>query len=64
VRKLAGFERVTLAPGASRRLTIHIGERELSYWSTATHGWVRAPGARTIFVGASSRDLRLSVNVR
>jgi beta-glucosidase len=61
VRKLAGFERVTLAPGASRRVTIPVGARELSYWSTATHGWVVPAGGRTIFVGASSRDIRLSV---
>jgi len=58
-RALAAFERVMLAPGESRRVTLHIGERQLSYYSVARHAWVLAPGARTLFVGASSRDIRL-----
>ncbi len=64
VRKLAGFERVPLAAGASRRVTIHVGARELSYWSATAHDWVLAKGPRTIFVGASSRDIRLKVDVK
>jgi beta-glucosidase len=64
LRKLAGFERITLAPGATKQVTIHIGARELSYWSSATHDWVLAKGPRTIFLGASSRDIRLRVDVK
>ena len=64
VRSLAGFERVALAAGASKRVVIHIGARELSYWSDTAHNWVVAKGSRTIFVGASSRDMRLKVDVK
>jgi beta-glucosidase len=59
-----GFERVTLQPGASKRITIHVGARELSYWSATTHGWVVAKGPRTIFLGASSRDIRLKTDLK
>jgi beta-glucosidase len=58
-RQLAGFERLVIPAGGSRQVTIHIGARELSYWSIERHGWVVASGRRTIEVGASSRDIRL-----
>jgi beta-glucosidase len=62
-RQLAGFEPVGLPAGASRRVTIHVSPRELSYWSTVDHRWVVATGTRSIFVGASSRDIRLKTEV-
>jgi len=62
-RQLAGFEQVGLSAGASRRVVIHVWPRELSYWSTADHRWVVATGTRPIYVGASSRDIRLKSKV-
>jgi beta-glucosidase len=59
VRELAGFDRVSLAPGASTHVTIHVPARSFQYWSVDTHDWAFALGARTLWVGASSRDLRL-----
>ena len=62
-RALAGFERVALRPGQAEEVTIHVSERALSYWSTAQQAWVVATGQRTVFVGSSSRDLRLSTSI-
>jgi beta-glucosidase len=62
-RQLVGFERVTLAPGERREVTVRVGARELSYWSADTHAWVRAGGERNVYVGASSRDIRLQAPV-
>lgn len=59
-RALAGFERVELEPGRSKRVTIRMGVRALSYWSVERHGWVVAAGRRAVYVGSSSRDIRLS----
>jgi beta-glucosidase len=59
VKSLAGFRRVDLAAGESRRLTVHVDGRSLSYWSVTEHRWQRALGARPVLVGSSSRDIRL-----
>ncbi len=63
VKSLAGFERVTLAPGASKLVKVHVDARTLSYWSTKDHAWKMAGGRRTFMVGASSRDIKLKTDV-
>ena len=63
-QSLAGFERIVLAPGESRMVTMHVGPRALSIWSVATHDWAVVPGARAVLVGSSSRDIRLRGTLR
>ncbi|MGW0950155.1 glycoside hydrolase family 3 protein [Streptomyces sp. NPDC002623] len=60
VRSLAAFDRVELDPGHSRRITLHVTERSLSYWDTDAQRWIRPAGRRTVHVGSSSRDIRLT----
>jgi beta-glucosidase len=60
---LAGFARVELQPGETRDVRLQVAQRQLSYWSTASHDWRVATGTRTVRVGASSRDIRLQANV-
>ena len=59
-QSLAAFARVTLAPGEVHTLTLHIDPRAWSYWSVSTNNWAIAPGRRSVFVGSSSRDIRLT----
>jgi len=61
--KLAGFERVQLSPGQSTNVQIHLDSLELSYWSTPAQKWVLASGARKIYVGTASDDIRLEGSV-
>jgi beta-glucosidase len=63
VHALADFARITLRPGATQRLHMHVAPERLRYWSNANSAWHAVPGARTVYVGASSRDLRLSQRV-
>jgi beta-glucosidase len=58
-RSLIGFRRIELAPGRAAIVTFHVGPEQLSYWSADAHGWVMPKGKRQVFVGASSRDIRL-----
>ena len=63
VHKLVAFGRVTLAPGHSADLTLHVVPRSLSYWSSSDQQWALGTGARQILVGSSSRDLPLQTTM-
>ena len=63
VRALVGFDRVFVAAGQTRNVTLHVLPRQLQYWSTKEGKWVTASGKRMLSVGASSRDLRLEQSI-
>ncbi|HKQ12621.1 MAG TPA: glycoside hydrolase family 3 C-terminal domain-containing protein [Steroidobacteraceae bacterium] len=63
VRALADFQRITLRPGEAKSVSLHIAPDRLRYWSIADSTWHVVSGARTVYVGASSRDLRLKQRV-
>ncbi|WP_317695176.1 glycoside hydrolase family 3 C-terminal domain-containing protein [Aeromicrobium sp. REDSEA-S32_B7] len=62
-RQLAGFEKVRLAAGESRWVTVRIEPRALQHWDVERDAWVTGTGRRTVEVGSSSRDLRRSAEV-
>ncbi|HVX68135.1 MAG TPA: glycoside hydrolase family 3 C-terminal domain-containing protein [Mycobacteriales bacterium] len=63
-QQLAGFAKVHLSPGQSRRVTIPLDPRAFQYWDVRTHRFREAPlGCQTITVGTSSRDSRFGVGV-
>ncbi|MFE9685455.1 beta-glucosidase [Streptomyces sp. NPDC002701] len=63
VRVLSGYRRLALKAGESRPVTVRVDERTLSSWDQDRHGWALGTGRRTVWVGASSRDLRLRTAV-
>ncbi len=63
VRALVAFDRIHLAAGEVKTVTLHVAPRQLQYWSTKDGKWVTATGTRTLSVGASSRDLRLNQTI-
>ena len=63
VRMLRGFDKVELRPNEAKRVEITLDPRSFQYWDEMSHGWTFLGGQRTISVGDSSRDLRLSGNV-
>ncbi len=60
---LAAFTRVSFGPGETKTVTMHVPLRSLEYWSVKQNRWIKA-APRRVNVGASSRDIRLSVNVQ
>ncbi|KAL3263347.1 hypothetical protein ABHI18_001884 [Aspergillus niger] len=60
VRQLRGFERVEIDAGGHSYVTFDLRRRDLSYWDVVTQEWLVASGSYNVYVGASSRDLRLN----
>jgi beta-glucosidase len=56
VKLLRGFEKVPLAPGETRRITIPVAVKDLAYYDPAAKAWVVERGAYTVQVGPSSRQ--------
>jgi len=56
---LRGFEKVTLAPGETRRVTIPVAVKDLAYYDPAAKAWAVERMAYPVFVGPSSRQADL-----
>ena len=61
VKELKGFQKVSLNPGQTRTVTFEITPGMLHYYDDAKGAWVAEPGAFTAYVGASSDDIRGTV---
>ncbi|KAF2234256.1 glycoside hydrolase family 3 protein [Viridothelium virens] len=59
-RQLRGFDKLSLTPGSSGTASFTLRKKDLGYWNVATQQWVIPKGAFSVYVGASSRDLRLT----
>ena len=65
VRELKGFERISLAAGASTTVRFALGPAELCYWSAATRDWVLDASTFDVWVGGdSTAELTTTFDVR
>ncbi|MDE3201965.1 MAG: glycoside hydrolase family 3 C-terminal domain-containing protein, partial [Acidobacteriota bacterium] len=62
-RELKGFEKVRLAPGETKHVTLTLDAHSFSYWDEATHGWHIDPGKFILRVGDSSENTPLTANL-
>jgi beta-glucosidase len=53
-RQLAGFDRVSLAPGQSQTVSFTVTPRREEWWDTSANGWSSSPGTYGVYVGDSS----------
>ena len=58
-RELKGFVKVSLSPGETRRLTVELDRRALSWFDASTHEWRADPGDFEVLVGRSSERIEL-----
>jgi beta-glucosidase len=58
-RELKGFEKVRLAPGETKHVTLNLEARSFSYWNSAAHQWTVDPGKFIVLVGDSSENTPL-----
>ena len=61
--ELRGFEKVWLAPGEEKEITLPLEERSFSLWDAERGRFVVTPGEYTVYAAASAEDLRLRVSL-
>ncbi len=54
IRELKGFQRISLQPGETKKVTFQLGPDELRYWSTNAGKWIQDATEFDIWVGADS----------
>jgi beta-glucosidase len=63
-KRLVGWQKVLLSPGALQHVAIAIDEDDaahpLSCWDTAANRWITAPGLYTVYLGNSSANLSVA----
>jgi beta-glucosidase len=62
-RELKGFEKVRLAPGETKHVTINLDARAFSYWDATAHKWTIDPGKFVILAGDSSENTPLHADL-
>jgi len=63
-QELKGFSKVTLKPGESRRLSIHLPAYAFAFWDPGTKAWTSNKGEFEARIGSSSRDIRLTTTLK
>ncbi|KAL2841870.1 glycoside hydrolase superfamily [Aspergillus pseudoustus] len=59
-KQLRGFSKINLLPGESSQAIFELRRRDISYWDVVTQKWVVPTGTFQVYVGSSSRDIRLT----
>jgi beta-glucosidase len=62
-KELKGFIKVALVPGETKRVSVRLDEHAFRYFNVAENAWVEEPGEYDVLVGASSREIRLTLTV-
>jgi beta-glucosidase len=64
-KRLVGWQKVTLQPGAKQHVTIEVDEGDsshpMSWWNVAAGAWQVGPGTYTVYVGTSEAAGDLTV---
>ena len=60
VKELKGFKRVYLEPGEKKTVELTLEPRDLAFWDFCTRDWKTEPGQFQVYIGSSSRDIRLT----
>jgi len=63
-KELKAFAKTELQAGETKRVSHTLNARAFAYYNTALKEWYVENGAFEIFVGASSRDLRLKAKLQ
>ena len=59
-RALAAYGRITLRPGQSQLVRLHVPLRQLQYWDTGAARWVTVTGQRPLYIAGNERSTQLA----
>ncbi|MCL2659117.1 MAG: fibronectin type III-like domain-contianing protein [Acidobacteriaceae bacterium] len=62
-KELKGFEKVSLAAGETKHVSVPLDARAFAYWDVETRKWKIAPGKFTIVAGDSVESESLKGNI-
>jgi beta-glucosidase len=62
-KELKAFERVTLAAGETKTVTLEIPADDLRYWNVDTNAWALEHGKLELLLGSASDDIRQKAEV-
>jgi beta-glucosidase len=60
VKELRGFERLSIQPNSTVRVSFDITRKDIASWDTVEQDWVVRNTTKNVWVGSSSRNLPLS----
>src|SRR5208283_285461 len=63
-KRLVGWDKVWLAPGQSKKVTVSIEPKFLSVFNVDKNAWELVPGDYTILAGGSSADTPLTSGLK
>ena len=63
VKELKAFDRVTLAAGETKTVTLEIPVKDLRYWNVDKNAWDLEHGKLVLLLGAASDDIRQQAEV-
>ena len=63
-QELKQFDKIALAPGETRTVSLGLHPRAFSFWDAGRPGWVLEPGEFEIRVGSSSRNIHTTGTIR
>ena len=58
VKELKGFQKVELAPGEEKIVSITVNKEALAVFDDVKHEWIAEPGKFNALIGTSSRDIK------
>ena len=60
VKELKGFKKVFLKAGEEKKVTMILQSRDMAFFDIGTDDWKTEPGKFLVYIGSSSRDIRLT----
>jgi beta-glucosidase len=56
LKVLRGFERVYLASGESKQVSLVLTQKDISYWNVVNQKWIAASGNHTVWISTSANN--------